>query len=138
MHHIAIMRQSWNLTSRILSGEKKIESRWYNTRYAPWDRIHAGDIVFFKEGKYVTAKAGVSKVMQFDSLNEKEVKELLDRYAEDDGIGDRKDYFFQLFKNKKYCILMFLSNPKEVKFSIKKKSPMASWICVDDVKSIRT
>ncbi len=138
MHHVAVMRKSWNLTEKILSGEKCIESRWYSVRYAPWNRIKKGDTVFFKEGKYVTAKAGVSNVLQFDGLDKKEVKRLLDRYAEDDGIEDRKDYFFQLFKNKKYCILMFLSNPQEVRFEVKKKSPMASWICVTDVKSIRT
>ena len=136
MHHVAVMRKSWNLTEKILSGEKKIESRWYNTRYAPWDIIHAGDTVFFKEGKHVTAKAGVSKVLQFDGLDERKVRALLDRYAKEDGIGDRKDYFSHLFKNKKYCILMFLKNPRPVKFEINKKSQMASWICVDDISKI--
>ena len=39
MEHLAIMRKSWNLTNKILTGEKKIESRWYKNKYAPWDKI---------------------------------------------------------------------------------------------------
>lgn len=31
MEHVAIMRKSWGLTDKILSGQKKIESRWYKT-----------------------------------------------------------------------------------------------------------
>lgn len=49
MEHIAIMRKSWGLTSKILSREKKIESRWYNSKYPPWNRIKKGEIVWFKD-----------------------------------------------------------------------------------------
>ncbi len=140
MHHIAIMRKSWNLTEKILSCEKKIESRWYKHKRAPWDKVHAGDAVFFKEGRFVTAKADVEKVLQFDGLTEAKVKELLDIYAKDDGIGDRKDYFFRFFKNKKYCILVFLKNPQKVKFNISKKGfgNMATWMCVNNISDVRT
>lgn len=140
MHHVAIMRPSWKLTEKILSGEKCIESRWYNTKYPPWDRIKTGDVVFFKEGKFVSAKADVYKVLQFDNLNEKKVAELLDTYAKDDGIADRKNFFFQIFRDKKYCILIFLKNAQEARFQISKKGfgNMASWICVDDVSRIRS
>src|SRR5258706_9816189 len=47
--HIAIMRSSWMLTSKILANTKKIESRWYLHKYAPWGRIAAGDIIYFKD-----------------------------------------------------------------------------------------
>src|SRR3989344_2119562 len=105
MHHVAIMKKSWKLTENILSGEKCIESRWYMHRRALWDKVHAGDTVFFKEGKFVEAKAEIWKALQFDSLTEEKVKELLDKYADDDGIGGRKDFFFRLFRDRKYCIL---------------------------------
>ena len=39
MEHLAIMRKSWNLTNKILTGEKKIESRWYKNKYVPWNKI---------------------------------------------------------------------------------------------------
>lgn len=32
MEHVAIMKKSWGLTRKILSGEKTIESRWYRFR----------------------------------------------------------------------------------------------------------
>jgi hypothetical protein len=64
MQHIAIMKKSWGLLSKIISGEKKIESRWYMAKCAPWDRIGAGEIVYFKDsGCPVTIKTKVSKVM---------------------------------------------------------------------------
>ncbi|MDI6722259.1 MAG: ASCH domain-containing protein [Candidatus Aenigmarchaeota archaeon] len=140
MHHVAIMRKSWKLTQKILSGEKKIESRWYNTKYPPWDRIKKGDIVYFKDsGEPVKLKAGVEKALQFSDLNEKKIKDLLELYARYDGIEDRKNEFFHLFRNKKYCILIFLKNPQVIEpFEISKKGfgTMASWICIEDIEKI--
>ena len=49
MEHLAIMRKSWGLTKKILSGEKKIESRWYKSKYPPWGKIRSGEIVYFKD-----------------------------------------------------------------------------------------
>ena len=69
MEHVAIMRKSWGLTQKILSGKKKIESRWYKVKYAPWDRIKFGEIVYFKDsGEPVTIKTEVEKVIQFSDL----------------------------------------------------------------------
>lgn len=39
MDHLAIMNPKRKLIPKILSGEKKIESRWYMMRVAPWDKI---------------------------------------------------------------------------------------------------
>ena len=67
MDHVAIMNPRWRLIPRILSGEKVIESRWYLTRRAPWDRVAAGDTVYFKDaGRPVTARAKVSRVVQLE------------------------------------------------------------------------
>ena len=69
MDHVAIVRKSWKLTDKILSGQKTIESRWYASRRAPWNRIRAGETVYFKNsGEPVTIKADVEKVLQFDNL----------------------------------------------------------------------
>lgn len=73
MNHIAIMKKSWELIPKIISGEKTIESRWYKNRIAPWDRISEGDTVYFKDsGEPVSAVATVSKVLQFDNLDGKQ------------------------------------------------------------------
>jgi len=138
MQHVAIMRKSWGLTQKVLSGEKKIESRWYMTKRAPWNRINAGDVVFFKEGKFVSAKADVDGVLQF-SLTPEKVKEILEKYGEGICIHDVSEDL-QFLQNKKYCVLVFLKNPQKVEpFEISKNGfgLMSAWICVDDVSAIK-
>jgi len=109
MDHIAIMRKSWGLTDKILSGEKKIESRWYSAKFSPWDKIKKGDMVYFKNsGELVRIKSKVRRVVQFAGLNPKKVKEILYKYGKADGIENNKlSKFYVRFKNKKYCILIF-------------------------------
>lgn len=104
------MRKSWHLTEKILTGKKKIESRWYKTKYPPWDRIKAGETVYFKDsGEPVKIRAEVDKVIQLDSLDQEKVRKILDEYGSDDGI-EREEIsrFFEMFKDKLYCILIFL------------------------------
>ena len=131
MDHVAIMKKSWGLLPKILTGEKTVESRWYKNKSAPWGKIMAGDAVYFKNsGEDVTAWAKVTKVLQFDDLNQKKVREILEKYGEEDGIKDI-DAFYNLFKDKKYCLLVFLENPKKIKpFKIDKTGygAMAAWM----------
>ncbi len=142
MDHVAIMRKSWGLTKKIAAGHKLIESRWYCSRRAPWNRIKPGELVYFKDsGEPVTVKAEVSKVMQFPDLTPDKVKALLDKYAHDDGIGtDNVGKFFEMFKNKRYCILVSLKNPREIEpFNINKAGfgAMSAWISVSDISSVK-
>jgi len=142
MRHIAIMRKSWGLLPKILTGEKTVESRWYKNKYTPWNKIKQGDIVYFKDsGEPVSVKAGVSKVLQFENLNKNKRKGILDKYAKTDlGVKELtpeiKNYVF----NKNYCILIFFKNPKKIKpFNINKSGygAMASWICVENISKIK-
>ena len=97
MEHLAILKKSWGFLPKILSGEKRIESRWYKARYAPWDKIRTGEIVYFKEsGKPVTIEAEVDKVLQFSGLTPKKVRELLEQYGADIGIEKSKISYFSL------------------------------------------
>ena len=68
------------------------------------------------------------------------VKKILNKYYKDLGIPKNEIYnFYQRFKNKRYCILIFLKNPKKIRpFKIIKKGfgSMASWICVEDIKKL--
>lgn len=142
MDHVAIMKKSWGLTEKILDDRKKIESRWYKTKHKPWDAIKAGDTVYFKNsGEPVSMKAEVNSVMQFSGLNADKVKGILEEYGDDDGI-ESKDIpeFFERFKDKNYCILIFLKNPEGIKsFEIDKKGfgAMAAWVTVKDINSIK-
>lgn len=142
MDHLAIMRKSWGLTQKILNGQKKIESRWYSVKYRPWDSIKEGETIFFKDsGEPVKLKAEVSKVIQFADLTPIQVKKILDEYGADDGLEKEKiPEFFERFKNKKYCMLIFLKNPQKIEpFEINKTGfgAMSAWITIDSISKIR-
>jgi len=142
MDHVAIMKKSWGLTQKILSGQKKIESRWYKSKYAPWGKIGKGDVVYFKDsGEPVSIKAEVKKVISFSDLIPEKVSWILDEYGNDDGIEkDKVKDFFELFKNKNYCLLIFLKNPKQIEpFEIDKTGfgMMSAWLSVGNIDKIR-
>ena len=140
--HVAIMRRSWGLLEKILSGEKTIESRWYMQKSEPWESIDAGDIIYFKNsGAPVTLSASVDKVLQFERLNPKKVREILERFGAKDGldVGEIERYFYY-FKHKHYCILIFLKDIQKVEpFDIDKTGfgARAAWITVDDIDKIK-
>ncbi len=138
--HVAIMKKSWGLIPKILCGQKKIESRWYLNRSRPWGKIWPSDTIYFKNsGEPVTLKAFVEKVLSFDNLTPEKVKELLAKYGHDDGI-ENTDAFYELFKDKKYCLLIYLRNPIKVEpFEINKTGfgNMAAWITVDSIDIIK-
>ncbi len=142
MEHIAIMRKSWGLTQKILNGQKKIESRWYSVKYKPWNCIKEGEMIYFKDsGEPVKLKAEVDRVIQFADLTSRRVKEILDEYGDEDGLEKKKiPEFFKRFKNKKYCMLIFLKNPQKIEpFEIDKTGfgAMSAWIMVDNISKIK-
>jgi len=109
MEHVAIMKKSWDLTKKILNGEKKIESRWYKAKHKPWDSIKKGEKIYFKDsGEPVRLMAEAGKVLQFSGLTPKKVKEILEKYGAADGIEKNKIHeFYERFRNSKYCLLRF-------------------------------
>tara|TARA_Y100000310_G_C20701281_1_gene830130 strand:+ start:4881 stop:5297 length:417 start_codon:yes stop_codon:yes gene_type:complete len=137
MDHVAIMNKKWKLLPKILSGEKKIESRWYVSRFAPWNRIVKGDVVYFKDaGCLVTLKAKVGKVLQFENCNSEEI---ISKYGKDIAFVDPKKAF-DWVKGKKYCILIFLENVSEVEpFDIDKTGfgNACAWLCVGDIARVK-
>jgi ASC-1-like (ASCH) protein len=140
MEHLAIMKKSWKLIPKILSGEKKIESRWYMAKFAPWNRIRSGETIYFKNGgESVSAKATVGKVLQFEDLNKTKIKQLLNEYAKDLGIKDLLGNL-KFLQNKRYCILIYLENAQEIEpFDIDKKGfgNACAWICTNSIKRLR-
>ena len=142
MDHIAIMRKSWGLLPRILSGEKTVESRFYKNRSAPWNKIQKGEIVYFKNsGEAVTLKAKVKDVMQFEDLDEEKIYKLRKRYRKEIGISrEELDGFKEFFIGKKYGILIFLTYVRKIEpFNIDKRGfgSNAAWLCVQNVDTIR-
>ena len=142
MQHVAIMRGSWGLLPKILSGEKVIESRWYQHKYRPWSAIKPGEWIYFKNsGQPVTARAKVTRVLQFVDLTPDKVRELLNTYGSADGLDERDiPAFYARFKEKRYCMLIFLCDAESVApFHVSKAGfgAMAAWLTVNSIDNIR-
>ena len=134
MHHLAILSKKPNFLDLILKRKKTIESRWYQTKRTPYNKIKKGDIIFLKEsGQPVTARAEVNKVLYFD-LRHTRVKDIIDKYGKQICINSTKG-----LTNKNYCILIFLKNPKSIpEFNINKSGygNMSAWITVKNIKQL--
>lgn len=141
MQHLAIMNKQWNLLPKILSGEKKVESRWYMAKFAPWDRIKEGETVYFKDaGCPVTLKAEVEKVLQFEDYSDSQLKGIIAKYAKDIAFVKTDEEVFEWAKGKKHCILIYLKNPVKVEpFNIDKTGfgNACAWICVETIEKIK-
>jgi ASC-1-like (ASCH) protein len=142
MYHVAIMRKSWHLTEKILSGKKTIESRWYRNMSRPWGMVAAGDTIYFKDtGEAVTAKATIDKVLSFENLTPQAVHELLEKYHTQDGIPTNQiEYYYELFRSKRYCLLMFLKDAVAVEpFEVSKTGfgTMAAWLCAETIEELK-
>lgn len=142
MEHIAIMRKSWGLLPKILNGEKVIESRWYKNKYTPWGKINKEDVVYFKNsGEPVSVKTTVSDVLAYSDLTPKKVSEILNEYGQKDGIIKSEfNKYYEMFRDKKYCLLVFLKEPQSIPpFEISKKGfgAMAAWITIDNINKLK-
>ncbi len=143
MVHIAIMNKKKALISKIVSGEKTIESRWYVSKIAPWDRIKKEETIYFKEsGGLVTAKALVKDVLQFDGLNESKIFEILNKYGKQIGFQPTQHKKWARYNsNKKYCILIFLEKPQYIEPFKADKTGFGTgcaWMCIENIEKVRT
>ena len=142
MDHIAFMQKAWGLTEKIATGQKTIESRWYNVRYPPWGRISPDDMIYFKDsGEPVRLRAQVAKIHTYANLVPEQARALLDEYGADCGIepGELPGYY-RRFQHKRYAIFIFLKHPQRIApFDINKAGfgKKVSWICVENVESLR-
>lgn len=142
MQHVAIMNKAWGLLPKILDGTKTIESRWYHNRSAPWGKVKIGDVVYFKNsGESVSVRAKVAKVLSFENLTPVKVDEILNKYGEQDGLASNEvSKYYELFKNKSYCVLIFLKDAEAIEpFEINKSGfgSQAAWLCVDSIDLIK-
>ncbi len=140
--HVAIMREDWNFIPKIVEGEKTIESRWYLSRKAPWGKVKKGDTVYFKNsGGPVWAKASVRKVLEFEDLDPQKVRKILREYGKFGRLGFSDiRRCGEMYKSKKYCILIFLERAKKVKsFRIDKTGfgMSSAWLCVGKIRKVK-
>lgn len=143
MDHVAFMHKSWGFTGKIATGQKTIESRWYNVKYAPWERISPADTIYFKNsGEPITIQAEVEKVRYLSDLTPPKVQTILEHCANDMGIEEPDiQKFFELFKHKRYAILIYLNHARRIQpFEINKQGfgARSSWICIEHISKIKS
>lgn len=142
MDHIAIMQKSWGFTEKIATGQKTIESRWYKVKYTPWGRISPEDCIYFKNsGEPVTIQAKISRVINVSELTPEKVHTILEDYRKELGL-DEPDIqrFFEIFKYKRYCILMYLKDAHHIQpFELNKQGfgTRSSWISVENIAKMK-
>lgn len=140
MDHIAILRKDWGLLLKILSGEKTIESRWYQTKKAPWNKVRTGDTIYFKNsGQKVEIKAEVEQVLQYEIKDVSNLRSIVDEYGDKICLVNRD---IDSWSGKlKYCILVFFKNVEKLEetFDIDKTGfgISVAWLVVDDVSRIK-
>ena len=136
VNHIVFLKTKY--FKKIINKEKTIESRWYKYKKPPFQQISINDILYLKEsGRPVSAKAKVSKVLFFANLNPKKIKQLLKKYGKNIGV---EMSFFNDIKDKKFCILVFFKNLRNIKpFEINKSGygNRVAWIVIDNISKIR-
>lgn len=139
MDHVAIMTPSWRLIPKILSGEKSIESRWYQTRRTPWDKIFVGDRVFFKHsGRPVVAQASVSNVWQLEINSLSDAETIVKQFGSRIALVNPDVSTWE--KLPRFCVLIQLINPiTTAPFQIDKRGfgAGAAWITCKDIERIR-
>lgn len=110
MNHLAIMRQPW--FDLVQSGKKPIESRCSINKIPPYEKIHKGDIIYFKEsGDFVIyIQANVQKVEYY--CDPVMIHKKLDEYKHKIGIND--EYILSKAKSR-YLTLIWLESVKELK-----------------------
>ncbi|MDP1696056.1 MAG: hypothetical protein Q8L29_04025 [archaeon] len=135
MEHLAILSKTNNLLSKILSGEKTIESRWYKHKKAPFGTLSKGDIIYFKEsGAQVTARASVKDFEVYENLSPDEIKSILSRYSAQLGVDIS---YYDNIKDKTLCMLIFLQDVEKIPPFNVKKSYGTAWISLDSINKLR-
>ncbi len=134
MYHVAIMNKKVGTIERILSGIKKVESRWYVTRRAPYKKIKRGEKIYFKySGKEVIAKAEVEKVIFTDDLNINKIGEIVKKYSKE--IDFINPNYTEWGIGKKYVVLIWLKSAhKVIPFYVNKSGfgLGTGWMCLKE------
>lgn len=122
MEHLAIMKKGY--IEKILSGEKKIESRFSVNRVTSYQKIAPGDKVYMQEvGKEVTAVFEVKSVLFYNQLSERKVEELHAQYGK--AICADED-FWEKKRGAQYATLIEIKAPRLITpFKVEKRDRSA-------------
>jgi len=102
--HLVILREPY--LSRILSGQKRIESRFARDRRPPFARVNAGDILLLKRAGGSLVGLALVKHVISRALTPDVLDEIRHNYAADLAIDD--PHFWQMQLHKRYVTLIWI------------------------------
>lgn len=129
--HLAVMVQPY--LSRILAGEKTIESRYSVNLITPYKKIKTGDVVLLKKsGGGVVAVFEAGKVRYFSLCNQGDIEKIKQQY--NDRLKIDED-FWEEKKNSKYATLIDINELLQLpQFYVRKQSRTA-WMTLGAISS---
>lgn len=108
--HLAIF--DLQTASRILSGNKTIETRFSKKKIAPFGEVSVGDIVYIKPvGSELAGQFIVSKVIYYEGLDSSDFENIRQFYGKNLSLGSKEsdDKYFDSKKDAKYGTIIFIS-----------------------------
>jgi hypothetical protein len=109
-YHLVILKRPY--LEAILTGRKRIESRFMMTRRAHFGRVLRGDRLFLKESSGpVCGMATVASVKNFEGLTPKQMAELKRQYNRDIGGSDE---YWQAKEGCKFGFLVWLKDVRRI------------------------
>jgi len=126
--HLVILKKPY--LDAILSGRKRIESRFTKTRRPAFGRVFPGDKLFFKiSSGPVCATATVAEVKNFESLTPEKIIELKGQYNHD--IGGTDEYW-QSKMDSRFGYLVRLRNVKPIEPVRIHKKDWRAWVVLTE------
>lgn len=122
--HIAIMSEPY--LSKVMSGEKYIESRLSRRRTLPFQRAAAGDIVLLKRSSGPIVGVTSVKRVQFESVDTFESLAKIVT-ARSKGLAYEPG-FLRTKSETKYIALMWLNRPKKLPNTMLSKRGQQAWL----------
>ncbi|MDD5147515.1 MAG: hypothetical protein PHV63_03165 [Candidatus Daviesbacteria bacterium] len=115
----------------ILSGQKRVESRFSKVKTVPFGMISSGDLVYIKpSGKEIIGEFRVKKVIFFDGISPEDIARIRKEY-EKDLVADKAYWINKT--NSKYGTLIFIGDSSRfitspVKFP---KKDLRGWVVLE-------
>ena len=126
--HLVILKKPY--VQAILAGRKRIESRFMKIRCAPYEKVSAGDRLFFKEssGKVCgTGRAG--KVMNFKGLTSQRIMQLKRKHNRGICGGD---LYWEQKKDCRWGVLIWLKDVKAIEPIRIDKKDWRGWVVLTE------
>lgn len=122
--HLAILNGDY--ISKILSGSKKVESRFSKSKIAPFHKVSPGHVLILKQSSgSLLGIASVTEVSYFGPMNNSEALLVLEKYYDELQIDQS---FIEAKKDSKYATLMYLEDVISLPSISLSKIDRRSWI----------